>query len=457
MAAVDDLLTNRSMPPPRTVSQALALVGYGLLMRLMWPVATVKWAWRARRERGYAEDLAGRFGFYGRAAATHGALWLHAVSLGETRAAEPLVKALREQHPALRLLLTHGTATGRETGRALLRDGDAQAWLPIDSPGAVRRFLKHHRPVAGVLMETEIWPCLQAEALRQSVPMVLANARLSARSLRQGLRFGVLMRPAAAALRLVLAQTRDDADRLHQAGAPIGKVTGNLKFDLQPDPAVLALGRTWRAAFPRPVVLAAVWREGEDVPLLAAWRDRLEADRAAGRETPRLLIVPRHPQRFDEVAGLIRSGGLSLSRRSQWGSEGPGGDPQAEAADVWLGDSLREMPAYYACADVALLGGSFAPLGGQNLIEAAACGCPIGMGPHTLNFAEAAVLAIEAGAAWRSADLSTALAAACAVVAQDVAERAAGRERCQAFAREHQGAARRTASALLALIDGDPR
>ena len=169
------------------------------------------------------------------------------------------------------------------------------------------------------------------------------------------------------------------------------RVFGNLKFDMTPAPALLARGRDWRAQVQRPVVLAAATREGEEAPLLAAWA-ALPAPR------PLLLLVPRHPQRFDEVAALIAAQGHTLARRSTWGDTPPG---SAAAADVWLGDSMREMPLYYALADVALLGGSFAPLGGQNLIEAAACGCPLLMGPHTFNFAQAAELALAAGAALR--------------------------------------------------------
>ncbi len=431
---------------------ALARGAYATLMRLLTPLLIARLFARARREPLYGHAVGERLGFG--AATAPGALWLHAVSLGETRAAEPLIAALRAAHPGLRLLLTSGTATGRETAAALLREGDAQRWLPLDTPGAVRRFLRRHRPAIGVLMETEVWPMLQHETARAGVPMVIANARLSERSLRKGRRLDALMRPAVATLADVLAQTEADAQRLREAGAPRVQVCGNLKFDLQPDPAVLARGARWRAAGgSRPVVLAASWREGEDEPLLSAWLaalERLARQTGPAERRPRLLLVPRHPQRFDEVAALVLAHGLSLSRRSGWvDGEVPAG---AVAADVWLGDSMREMPAYYALADVALLGGSFAPLGGQNLIEAAACGCPVVMGPHTFNFTEAAALAEQAAAARRVADLRAGVDGAIelAVEGSDPAgRRAAMVTASTTYAALHQGAARRMAGAIL--------
>lgn len=420
-------------------AERLARGAYSLLLRLATPAYLARLWWRGRAEPGYRQHLGERLGL-GAGPAEPGRLWLHAVSLGETRAAAPLIEALRRQQPGLRLLLTHGTATGREAGRALLREGDAQAWLPYDTPGAVRRFLRHHRPALGVVMETEVWPNLLHAAKAQRVPVVLANARLSARSARQGERYAALLHPALARFAAVLAQTEADATRLRAAGAQQLQVMGNLKFDMTPAPALLARGAAWRDAAKRPVVLAAVTREGEEAPLLAAW---------AALPTPRplLLLVPRHPQRFDEVAALVQQAGLTLSRRSAWGVEG--GAPAA--ADVWLGDSLGEMPAYYAAAQVALLGGSFEPLGGQNLIEAAACGCPLLMGPHTFNFAEAAEQAIAAGAALRVADLGQGVAQAVALAQAAPERRAAMAASAQGFAAAHRGAAERMAAAVLAL------
>jgi 3-deoxy-D-manno-octulosonic-acid transferase len=415
---------------------------YSALLRLLVPLYLLHWWRRGAREPAYRQALAERLGLYAGPAPASGTLWLHAVSLGETRAAAPLIDALRAARPGLRLLLTHSTATGREAGGALLRPGDEQAWLPVDTPGAVRRFLRRFRPALGVLMETEVWPNLLHAAARAGLPVVLANARLSEKSLRQGLRFAPLLRPAAQALTDVLAQSEADARRLRAAGARQVEVCGNLKFDMAPSPSLLAQGRGWRERLQRPVVLAAVLREGEDAPLLAAWQ-RLQAPR------PLLLLVPRHPQRFDEVAAAIQQAGFTLARRSAWTDRPP---DDALAADVWLGDSLGEMPLYYAAADVALLGGSFAPLGGQNLIEAAACGCPLLMGPHTFNFATAAADALAAGAAERVASLDEAVPRA-AALAVDPA-RDGHVQQALAFAEAHRGATARMADRLLARLPG---
>jgi 3-deoxy-D-manno-octulosonic-acid transferase len=421
------------------MTEWLARSAYSLLLRLATPVYLARLWWRGRREPLYRSHWAERLGGV-QSAPAPGRLWLHAVSLGETRAAAALIQALRRQRPDLRLLLTHGTATGREAGAALLGPGDAQAWLPYDTPGAVRRFLRHHRPALGVVMETEIWPNLLQAAQRAGVPMVLANARLSARSQAKGQRLSGLMHPALARFDAVLAQTEADARRLRDSGSAVVQVMGNLKFDVAPAQDLLRRGHAWRRALGRAVVLAAVTREGEEEPLLREWV-------AQPAPRPLLLVVPRHPQRFDDVAELIAAQGLFSLRRSSWGEMPP---PESLAADVWLGDSLGEMPLYYGCADVALLGGSFAPLGGHNLIEAAACGCPLLMGPHTFNFAEAADLAQQAGAAQRVANLREGVQQA-VELAWD-AERHEWAARALAFAAEHRGAAERMAGAVLRLL-----
>ncbi|MDT8998759.1 3-deoxy-D-manno-octulosonic acid transferase [Paucibacter sp. APW11] len=429
-----------------TLKQRLARWAYGWALRLATPLYLLKLWRRGAAEPLYRQDWGQRFGFGPAAvpASAGGALWLHAVSLGETRAAAPLIEALRAAQPGLRLLLTHATATGREAGQALLHDGDQQCWLPYDSPGAVRRFLCRHRPAVGVLMETEIWPTLLYEAQRQGLPMVLANARLSEKSARKGRRLQALLGAAAARLTLALAQTEADATRLRDAGVHRVRVMGNLKYDLHPDPRLLAQGQGWQMRLQqqeRRVLLAAVTREGEEAELLDQFL-QWPAPR------PLLLIVPRHPQRFDEVAALVSARGLRLARRSSWGAEP---DAAALAAEVWLGDSMREMPLYYAAADLALLGGSFAPLGGQNLIEAAACGCPLLMGPHTFNFADAAALAAAAGAAERADDLAGALQRAQVLLA-DPAGLQQRAEQARRFAACHRGAAAAMAAEILALL-----
>lgn len=426
-----------------TWRQSLARAGYALLMRALVPLLLLKVWWRGRAEPLYRQAIAERLGLAPPAGGDR--LWLHAVSLGETRAAAALVVALREQRPDLRLLLTHGTATGREAGRALLGPNDVQQWLPWDTPGAVRRFLRRQRPCVGVLMETETWPALLHAAQDGGVPVLLANARLSPKSLAGQQRLPALMRPTMGALTAAFAQTDGDAQRLHDAGVPSVEVCGNLKFDMAPDPELLARGRGWRAALGRPVVLAASTREGEEGALLACWQQALAGvDRA---QQPLLLLVPRHPQRFHEVAQLVGSSGLTLARRSAWPA---GGDPApgAAAADVWLGDSIGELPLYYACADLALLGGSYGGFGGQNLIESAACGCPLLIGPSTFNFADAAERAIEAGAAQRMRDIASAISAALDLL-EDGRTLRTRSEAALRFAAAHRGAARRMAAAIV--------
>ncbi len=449
-----------------------ALWLYSALTWAAQPLLRRKLRRRAVAEPGYGEHIAERFGHYApsldslmpsdsRYSADPCAplVWIHAVSLGETRAAAILLTALRQQLPGMRLLLTHGTATGRAEGAKLLQPGDVQVWQPWDTRAAVARFLQRFRPSVGLLMVTELWPNLVAACRAHGVPLALVNARLSDKSQRQAQRLAWLARPAYAALTAVWAQTELDAQRLRHLGAPVQGVFGNLKFDVVPDAAQLAQGRAWRAHSPRPVVLLASSREGEEAlwlenaldlaskqPLshtghaLAAIKSEVHQ-----RQDVQWLIVPRHPQRFDAVAQLLEGAGLRVSRRSQW-TDAPA------PADVWLGDSLGEMALYYGLADVALLGGSFAPLGGQNLIEAAACACPVVLGPHTFNFAEAADLACAAGAAQRVVDMAQGVAAACAL-AQERASLALARDTAAQFAQAHRGAAQATAAAAAQLLE----
>jgi 3-deoxy-D-manno-octulosonic-acid transferase len=424
---------------------------YSLAVIAAQPFLRRKLKRRGAAEPGYLHAIDERFGVYGDAAVP-GALWIHAVSLGETRAAAVLLERLRQLQPGLRVLLTHGTATGRAEGERLLRAGDAQAWLPWDTPRAVRFFLNHFQPSMGVLMETEVWPNLLAAAKERDIPMVLANARLNDKSLATALRLAGLSRATYAMLSAVWAQTEGDAQRLARAGATVKGVFGNLKFDAAPDESLLERGRQWRAKFGRPVVMFASSREGEEADFFRILQDNRDLAQAgwARRATDSIasqvqwLVVPRHPQRFDEVADLAQGCGMSVSRRSAW-------DSQPQSADVWIGDSLGEMAFYYGLADVALLGGSFEPLGGQNLIEAAACSCPVVMGPHTFNFAEAAQLAQDAGAALRVDSMEEGVRTAVALTADD-SRRAAAVQAASKFAGSNQGAAQKTARAVLELL-----
>ena len=439
----------RSGPVTRADSlrARLALRVYGWLCWALIPVLRWRLRRRARAEPLYGEQVEQRFGQYAadvRAALAQGGggprVWIHAVSLGETRAAALLLAALRAAMPGMRLVLTHGTATGRAAGADLLQPGDVQLWQPWDAPGAVQRFLDTVRPQLGLLIETEVWPSLLAGCARAAVPVYLVNARLSAASLRGYQRAPWLSEPAFARLAGVWAQSDADAARLRALGAPVRGVPGNFKFDARPDATQVALGAAVRAGLHKPVLMLASSREGEE----SQWLQALRAMRADVPDC-HWLLVPRHPQRFDAVADLLRDAGLSVARRSQhraleeW---------VADPAAVWLGDSLGEMALYYSLADVALLGGSFAPLGGQNLIEAAACGCTVVMGPHTFNFHEVAERAVAAGAAVRVADMAEALAVGAKLLHSDPLQRHAC---AQDFAAGYDGAVARTVAALMAL------
>ncbi len=434
----------------------MALRLYALLMWLAQPLLRRKLARRAREESGYSELVSERFGHYTQPPeAASSLVWVHAVSLGETRTAAILLKALRAAQPGLRILLTHGTATGRTEGAKLLEPGDVQVWQPWDSKAVVARFFSHFKPRLGLLMETEVWPNLVLGAEAGRVPLVLVNGRLSDKSLQQALRMSPLSYPAYGALSKVYAQTDDDARRYRQLGVEVAGIFGNLKFDAAPSEVQQATGKSWRAALGQPVVMFASSREGEENDFFRQISARAQEIRAHDAmnnvvnkqsPTPKFLVVPRHPQRFDEVEALAVQHGLKVSRRSGW-QAGPVASEEAVAADVWLGDSLGEMALYYALSDVALLGGSFAPLGGQNLIEAAACGCQVVMGPHTFNFAEAAELAEAAGAARRVAGMPQAVQVALQMAADPEAQAKAAANGL-AFAARNQGATVRTLAAL---------
>ena len=425
---------------------------YSAAMWALQPLLRRKLQRRGREEAGYLEAIEERFGYYTQAPKPGGYVWVHAVSLGETRAAAVLLQALRAAQPGIRILLTHGTATGRAQGVSLLQEGDVQVWQPWDTPAAVQRFLTQFKPRVGIILETELWPNWVAQCNKTKVPLVLVNARMSEKSMHQAQRLAWLSRPAYLGLSAVLAQTQADAERLQTLGAKVDGVLGNLKFDAKPDATQLALAKTWKQKLNRPVVLFTSSREGEE----AMWLDTLQALKDAPHDhqnhihAVHWLVVPRHPQRFDEVAALISERGWKVSRRSQW-TDGPDANNPDDASTIWLGDSLGEMALYYGLSDAALLGGSFAPLGGQNLIESTACGCPVIMGPHTFNFAEAAQLAEEAGAALRVEDMAQAVTTALQMV-RFAPDENAHVQACHLFSQAHRGAAQRTAQALLPLL-----
>lgn len=422
----------------------LTRLPYTLLWIFALPLVLLRLSWRARRQPAYLHHLGERFGRY-RVRAPAGVIWVHAVSVGETRAAEPLVRALLDEWPDHSVLITHMTPTGRDTSKALFRDEARvlRAYLPYDLGCFVHAFLRHFRPLFGVIMETELWPNLLAACKRRRIPVMLANARLSERSARRYARLPALTALTLKTLAAIGAQTAADAARLTQLGARRVTVTGNIKFDIVPSQPMLALGAALRARIgPRPVVLAASTREGEEALLLDAFT-RHAPDAAL------LLLVPRHPQRFDEVAALASARHLALQRRSADAAVAP-------HTRVLLGDSMGEMFAYYAAADVALVGGSWLPFGGQNLIEACAVGTPVVIGPHTFNFQAVAEDAARMGAALRVPDAEAGLRCALELLA-DPSRREAASAAGRAFATLHQGATARSIAILANFRNGAAR
>ena len=406
---------------------------YSLTLLLLLPWTLLHLVLRGRRQPEYLRHWGERFGHYAPGSVdTRPLIWIHAVSVGETRAAQPLIKALRQRYPNHRILLSHMTPTGRATGEELYGDTVERVYLAYDYPWAVRRFLSHWQPCFGLIMETELWPNLLHACGKRGIPVVLVNARLSARSAGRYERLSALVTITLKQLAGVAAQSADDARRLKALGANEVAVVGNVKFDITPPAEMAALGATFRERIgQRPVFLCASTRDGEEDLLLAAWKPVF-----TGADAPLLVLVPRHPQRFEDVAQKVAVAGLRLQRRSD-------GLPVDTGTEVWLGDSLGEMFAYYAACDVAFVGGSLLDFGSQNLIEPCAVGRPVIIGPSTFNFAQAAASALAAGAALQGNNAGEILAAAKALL-NDGPRRARMGEAGLAFTAAHRGATTRT-------------
>ena len=412
-------------------------IGYRLLLWFAFPWVLVRLWWRGRAEPAYRQNIGERFGFYGRRPVKP-VIWLHAVSMGETRAAEPLLRALQSLYPECELLITQMTATGREAAQALFGGAVRVAWLAYDYPSAVRRFVRHFRPSLGILMETEIWFNLVLECERSGVPLLLANARMSARSARGYAVVAPLARAALGRMSAVAAQTNEDAERLLSLGARAVEVSGNLKFDAVPSAGSEELAAKFRRWFgDRSVLLAASTREGEEELLLDALEKNALGDAI-------FIIVPRHPQRFDAVAQLLSARGLRFARRSANAPREPG-------CSIVLGDSMGEMASYYRACDAAFVGGSLLAYGGQNLIEACAAGVPVLVGAYTYNFAQAAQSAIAAGAAVRVSDAGEAIRLARSLLQDRELRERMGRAGV-AFCAAHRGAVERTLTICKRLI-----
>jgi 3-deoxy-D-manno-octulosonic-acid transferase len=359
---------------------------YTLLLFLALPFVPLKLLWRGLKQPEYRQHWAERFGFYA-VTPTKPIIWLHCVSVGETHAAVPLVKALKQAYPKHQILLSHTTPTGRAASEKLFSDDVIRVYLPYDIPFAVHRFLNHFQPEIGLLMETELWFNLIAACQTRDVPLLLMNARLSEKSAAGYAKLGQLAFNGLTSLSAIAAQTLNDAKRLAALGASNITVTGNLKFDVQPPEDCHEMGAQLRALMgdARPVFLAASTREGEEALILDAVRDLAVLT----------VIVPRHPQRFDAVAELLKQRNIPFARRTALSA------PIPQDTQVVLGDSMGELYRYYAACDFTFIGGSLLDFGGQNLIEAAVMGKPILIGKHTFNFSEATANAIESGAAIR--------------------------------------------------------
>jgi 3-deoxy-D-manno-octulosonic-acid transferase len=433
---------------------------YQLGWHILLPVVLLRLWWRGRKDPGYRQSIAERFSFGPRIQT--GAIWVHAVSVGETRAAQPLIEAYLQQGKSI--LLTCMTPNGRRTGAAIFADAIAQGrlqqvYLPYDLCWSVERFLKAAKPALGLFMETEAWPTIVFRAAEIKLPVFLINARLSERSARRVARFGNAGRSLFQAFAGILAQTELDAGRYRALGVTHCEVVGNLKFDVVLNPTLVKQGLAWHAHLEknnRLMVCAASTREGEEAIILEAWQAllKIHAEELASRSTlqPLLCIVPRHPERFAEVAELIRTSGLTVLHRSEINLDAAGLHKLADsAAAVVLGDSMGEMSLYYSASDLVVMGGSLMPLGGQNLIEACAAGCPVLLGEHTFNFQQASQDAIDCGAAMRvdgSRSISAALAVAVNRILQDQQQRQAMREAALQYAAHYQGATTRIMAAL---------
>lgn len=411
---------------------------YSWILRLALPLVLLRLYWRSLRAPLYRRRVAERLALVDTPPAD---VWVHAVSVGEVQAAERLVRHLLERDPPLRVLVTTTTPTGAARLADLFGERVVHRYTPYDLPGIVGRFLARVRPRLLIVMETEIWPNTLDLCARRGIPAILANARLSARSARGYARLAGLTRRTFACFDRIAAQSESDAGRFVDLGADPARitVTGSVKFDLRqtPDLAGLtgSLRRLWGAE--RPVWVAASTHEGEE-------RQVLEAHRQVLARLPRalLVLVPRHPERFERVAALVARQGFGLARRSRDQVCGP-------ETQVFLGDSMGELAAMLAGADVAFIGGSLVPTGGHNLLEAAAVGVPVVVGPHTFNFAAISELMLNEGAAIRIADASG-LAEAVTAWLADGAERARVGELGRTLVERNRGALDR----LVRLVEG---
>lgn len=414
-------------------------------MYIAAPLFSVVLLFRGLRDRSYRQNFGERFG--GGASLEQPCIWVHAVSVGEVQAAAALVNTLRERYPDIPIVVTTFTPTGAGRARALFKDRAQVRYLPFDLPGAVRRFLKKIRPRIAVIFETELWPNLYHQCGRRRVPLVLASARLSDRSVGRYRRLGALFRETLAQGVVVAAQGEADANRFRSLGSDPGNthVTGNLKFDFSVPPDITERGRVMRDYYApgRQVWVAGSTHGGGEEDAL------IEAQKIVRTRVPNALLVmaPRHPNRFGEVAAQLVSRGIRFIRRSQTPAAGAIGE-----ADIMLLDSLGELLDFYAAGDVAFVGGSLVPIGGHNLLEPAALGMPILTGPHNSNSAEAARLLIAKGAV-QVAENPQDLAEKVVALLKDPEGRARMGQEGRAFVEANRGALQKLLGLVIPLIE----
>lgn len=367
---------------------------YILAVYLAAPVISLVMLSRGVRDRSYWANFRERFGFGERL--PPGSVWIHAVSVGEVQASAALVTTLRERYPGIPVVLTTLTPTGAMRARTLFKDLAQVRYIPFDLPGSVRRFYNRVQPRLAVIFETELWPNLYHQCNRRRIPLILASARISPRSVSRYRRLGSLFRDALSRGVVVAAQGEGDADRFRSLGADPERthVTGNIKFDFSVPHDMGERGRELREFYApgRPMWVAGSTHAGEEEGVL-------QAHQIVRGAHPRalLVLVPRHPPRFDEVASGLQHAGVRFVRRSQRMGERAGA--AASSAEVLLVDTLGELLDFYAASDVAFVGGSLVPIGGHNLLEPAALGVPVLTGPNTSNSADIARLLVERGAA----------------------------------------------------------
>jgi len=411
---------------------------YTLVLYLLLPGVMARLLWRSIKSPDYRHRWKERFGLWQHSPAP-GGIWIHAVSVGEVQAVDPLVRHLKEHYPRLPLTITTSTPTGSERVRLLFSETVFHVYCPYDLPGAVQRFVDKVRPCLLIMIETEIWPNLLAICEQRGIPALLANGRLSARSARGYARLGGFSRRVFAGISAVAAQSRADADRFIELGVPEQRVhvSGSIKFDMRIPASVQEQVQVLRRAWgDRPVWVAASTHEGEDEQVLAAHRMILEKAPLA-----LLVLVPRHPERFGKVAALIQRRGFQMARRSR-------GQACDEQIQVFLGDTMGELLVFLGGADVAFVGGSLVRVGGHNMLEAAAQGVPVLFGPHVFNFSGIARLLRDREAGVMVQD-SEALGRQVSAWLRDASERSRIGENGRQVVEENRGALQR----LVALAD----